>query len=44
MADFFERCKSDAALWLKISRGGLKRIVSRYTWSIYATRLLTLST
>ena len=29
--------------WDAISRGGLDRIQSRYTWRIYASRLMTLT-
>jgi len=43
MADFFERCAGDPAYWERISKQGLERIYSRYTWEIYAKRLLTLS-
>jgi sucrose synthase len=43
IADFFERCGRDPNYWQKISKGGLERIYSRYTWEIYAKRLLTLS-
>ena len=43
MADFFERCAGDHAYWERISKQGLERIYSRYTWEIYAKRLLTLS-
>eukprot|EP00775_Hariotina_reticulata_P011337 gene11337-11486_t len=43
MANFFERCTTDLTYWQRISEGGLERIYSRYTWEIYAKRLLTLS-
>eukprot|EP00879_Flechtneria_rotunda_P003731 GHRR01003969.1.p1 GENE.GHRR01003969.1~~GHRR01003969.1.p1 ORF type:complete len:403 (+),score=134.37 GHRR01003969.1:1581-2789(+) len=43
MADFFERCTKDPTFWGRISNSGLERIYSRYTWEIYAKRLLTLS-
>lgn len=43
MADFFEACAKDPNVWTCISDAGLKRIASRYTWDIYAKRLLTLS-
>ncbi|GFZ13749.1 sucrose synthase 3 [Actinidia rufa] len=29
--------------WEKISKGGLQRILERYTWKIYSERLMTLS-
>jgi len=43
IADFFERCKTDPSYWVKISNGGLQRIYERYTWKIYAEKLMTLS-
>lgn len=43
MADFFERCAKDSGHWTKISEASMERIFSRYTWSIYARRLVTLS-
>lgn len=43
LANFFERCAREPGYWEKISKGGLERIYSRYTWEIYAKRLLTLS-
>jgi sucrose synthase len=42
MAEFFERCSEDAAHWSGISRGGIERVNSRYTWRLYAERLMTL--
>nr|ABR15470.1 sucrose synthase [Pinus taeda] len=43
IADFFEKCKTDPSHWEKISNGGLQRIYEKYTWQIYADRLMTLS-
>lgn len=43
MANFFERCAREPSYWDKISAAGLDRIYSRYTWEIYARRLLDLS-
>lgn len=43
MADFFERCAKDREHWTKVSEAAMERIFSRYTWSIYARRLVTLS-
>eukprot|EP00253_Pinus_taeda_P029445 PITA_29445 len=40
---FFERCQTDPTHWDKISSAGLQRIYERYTWQIYAKRLMTLS-
>jgi len=43
MADFFERCADSSEYWDKIAQGALKRVASRYTWSLYAQRMMTLS-
>ncbi|KAH7284986.1 hypothetical protein KP509_33G005600 [Ceratopteris richardii] len=40
---FFEACKKDPSYWKKISDGGLQRIYEKYTWKIYAERLMTLT-
>ena len=42
MADFFDRCAEDPDHWQGISRGGIERVNSRYTWKLYAERLMTL--
>ncbi|VAX22150.1 sucrose synthase [hydrothermal vent metagenome] len=43
MADFFEKCASDPGHWDKISEGAEKRVEERYTWKLYAERMMTLS-
>lgn len=43
IADFFERVNDDPALWLSVSKGALERVQSRYTWALYAERMMTLS-
>nr|XP_043610484.1 sucrose synthase 2-like [Erigeron canadensis] len=43
VADFFQKCKEDPTYWVKISDDGVKRISERYTWKIYAERLMTLA-
>lgn len=43
MARFFADCREDPTTWDRISQGALDRIESRYTWRLYAERLLTLS-
>ncbi|XP_024518061.1 sucrose synthase 2-like [Selaginella moellendorffii] len=43
MADFFEKCLADKDYWNNISAAGLERIYERYTWKIYAERLMTLA-
>jgi sucrose synthase len=43
MADFFTRSAADPAFWNNISEMALKRVESRYTWRLYADRMMTLS-
>jgi sucrose synthase len=43
IAEFFERCAESPEYWDEISRGGIDRVNSRYTWKLYAERLMTLS-
>ena len=43
IADFFFNCRNDDSYWGLISRGGLERVKSRYTWTLYAERMMTLS-
>jgi sucrose synthase len=43
MADFFIKCREQNDYWDHISAGGLARVEARYTWKIYAERMMTLS-
>lgn len=43
MVAFFERSAEEPAHWDKISKAARERIASRYTWSIYAERLVSLA-
>jgi sucrose synthase len=43
MADFFARSAADPVFWDKVSEMALKRVESRYTWGLYAERMMTLS-
>ncbi len=43
IAGFFQHCREDEAYWLRISNGALQRVQSRYTWELYAERMMTLS-
>lgn len=43
IADFLEKCLDDPAYWEKISEGGMERVKKRYTWDLYAERMMTLS-
>ena len=42
LTSFFERCQEDPEYWDHISRASRDRIRSRYTWDIYASRLVTI--
>ncbi|KAM1659049.1 hypothetical protein ACFXTN_043145 [Malus domestica] len=42
IADFFEKSKTDAAYWDRISKAGLQRIYECYTWKIYANKVLNM--
>jgi sucrose synthase len=43
IAGFFERCAEDPERWEAVSRAGIERVNRRYTWRLYAERLMTLS-
>jgi sucrose synthase len=43
IAGFFERCAEDPERWEEVSRAGIERVNRRYTWRLYAERLMTLS-
>jgi len=43
IAEFLWESRRDPAWWKRISDGALSRVAERYTWSLYARRLLTLS-
>ncbi len=43
MADFFARCREEPKHWDKIAKGALKRVETRYTWQLYAERMMTLA-
>ena len=43
MAGFFARAASDNTYWQRISDEALQRVRSRYTWDLYAERMMTLS-
>ncbi len=40
---FFTRCRGEEGYWEQISKAAVQRVQSRYTWDIYAERMLTLS-
>lgn len=43
IAKFLAESKHSPERWQQISRGAIARVESRYTWKLYAERLLTLS-
>ncbi|MCJ7600387.1 MAG: sucrose synthase [Desulfobulbaceae bacterium] len=43
MADFFARCASEPDYWRQLSRRALERVQKKYTWKLYAGRLVSLS-
>jgi sucrose synthase len=43
IADFLDESSSDPEVWESISKGAVDRVESRYTWKLYARRLMTLS-
>jgi sucrose synthase len=43
IADFLEQCAANIKEWERISQGALARVEKKYTWKLYAERLMTLS-
>ncbi len=43
LVKFFKRCVKEKDYWKTISENAIKRIEQRYTWRLYASRLMTLS-
>jgi len=43
IAEFFGRCRDEPDYWEKISSGAVRRVEQRYTWELYAERMMTLS-
>lgn len=43
IAVFLEQCSAEPARWERISAGALARVAARYTWQLYAERMMTLS-
>lgn len=43
MIEFFTRCKENKNYWKTISDNSIKRIKEKYTWKIYAQRMMSLS-
>jgi sucrose synthase len=43
MAEFLARGAEDPSHWESVSRGGVARVEERYTWKLYADRMLRLA-
>lgn len=43
IADFMERARNEPRYWEALSEGAVKRVQARYTWELYAERMMTLS-
>ena len=41
LTDFFSRCEKDPGYWDKIAKGGIDRVNKKYTWELYAERMMT---
>lgn len=41
--EFLDKSRADEHHWHEVSDGGLQRVRSRYTWELYAERMMTLS-
>ena len=41
LVDFFKRCAVEPDYWNKIAEGGLARVKEKYTWELYAERMMT---
>jgi sucrose synthase len=43
LADFLQRCEAEPGYWEQIAGQSIDRVQARYTWKLYASRLMTLS-
>ncbi len=43
LLSFFKKCATDKTYWQQIADGGMARVRSHYTWTLYAKRLLSLT-
>ena len=43
MEGFFEAAAKDISAWEQMSKASLQRIEEKYTWALYADRLMTLT-
>lgn len=43
LVEFLQKSRKDESHWYAVSHGGLQRVKARYTWELYAERMMTLS-
>jgi sucrose synthase len=43
LLDFFLRCRDEEGYWERLSHGAMQRIGARFTWQLYADRLMRLA-
>ncbi len=43
MAEFFQSCRSDPTNWDRISQASIRRVETRYSWGLYASKLMSLA-
>jgi len=43
IVEFIEKVQTNPSYWESISDGGMRRVEERYTWNLYADRMMTLS-
>jgi sucrose synthase len=43
IADFFQSCEAEQALWSRISKAAIDRVAERYDWTHHAERLLSVA-
>ena len=41
LVDFFNRCENEPDYWHRIAHGGIARVNEKYTWKLYAERMMT---
>lgn len=43
IADFLQRCAQDPDAWTRVSQAAMARVAERYTWRLYAQRMMSLA-
>ena len=41
LVDFFSRCENEPDYWHRLAHGGIARVNEKYTWKLYAERMMT---